>query len=215
MIKWLKLTVSQIKVGIKIIKTAIVTKLKSWRLSLKKFFSRCKLLTSTSKWLSNIWEKLNTNIFSKKPFIFVKRVATILIFLFSLFLIIDPFMPEFGFRIRHALNVPYKEEQVVVEEEKREINSLVIPAIGVDIPIVEGATDKALREGAWRRPETGTPDKGGNTVLTGHRYQYVPPNNKTFYNLDKLEIGQLMYVYWNEEKYVYEVLIPSLLILPR
>ncbi|MBI2577861.1 MAG: hypothetical protein HYV77_03415, partial [Candidatus Wildermuthbacteria bacterium] len=44
-------------------------------------------------------------------------------------------------------------------------NTLVIPKIGVEIPIIEGADEKALWKGAWRLPETSSPDKGSNTVI--------------------------------------------------
>ncbi|MFZ5559876.1 MAG: sortase [Patescibacteria group bacterium] len=85
-------------------------------------------------------------------------------------------------------------------------NLLIIPKIGVKIPIVEGEDEKSsLDKGAWRLPETSTPDKGSNTVLSGHRWKYRPPSEKTFYLLDKLEIGDSFRVYWEGKKYEYKV----------
>src|SRR3989344_1222211 len=43
---------------------------------------------------------------------------------------------------------------------------LVIPKIGVRIPIIEGTDEEALSRGAWRMPTTSTPDKGSNTVIS-------------------------------------------------
>lgn len=190
----------------------IVTFIRKISLKIKFFLKKCLILKKVRLYLcvikeiiNKIYKILDKKIFSKKLFGIIKSVVAFLIFIISIFLIVDPFLPELNFRVRDALNVPYQEEQTVIEEETREVNSLVIPSIGVDIPIVEGDTSKALKLGAWRRPKTGTPDKGGNTVLTGHRYQYLPPNNKTFYNLDKIKIGDLMYVYWDSKKYTYEV----------
>ncbi len=84
-------------------------------------------------------------------------------------------------------------------------NLLIIPKIGVRIPIVEGKDEKALNRGAWRLPETSTPDKGSNTVITGHRWLYKPPSEKTFYLLDKLEIGDTFKIIWAGKEYNYRV----------
>jgi sortase A len=84
-------------------------------------------------------------------------------------------------------------------------NELNIPVIGLKAPIVEGETEAALNRGAWRRPETSTPEDGGNTVITGHRFQFLPPNNVTFYHLDKLRVGDEIFVYWNGMQYDYIV----------
>ena len=58
--------------------------------------------------------------------------------------------------------------------------------VGVNVSIVEGGDDSSLNKGAWHRPGTGNPENGGNMVITGHRFQYLPPNNITFYHLDKM-----------------------------
>ena len=85
-------------------------------------------------------------------------------------------------------------------------NLLIIPKIGVKIPIVEGNDESALNKGAWRLPETSTPDKGSNTVVTGHRWKYRPPSEKTFYLLDKLEIGDTFKITWDNKDYNYKVI---------
>jgi|694.fasta_scaffold50100_7 LPXTG-site transpeptidase (sortase) family protein len=90
-------------------------------------------------------------------------------------------------------------------------NRLVIPKIAVDTPIVEGSDlDILLREeGAWREPDSASPSQDGNMVIAGHRFQYLPPNTTTFYNLNKLKTGDKILVYWKEgdvfKDYVYEI----------
>jgi len=85
-------------------------------------------------------------------------------------------------------------------------NRLIITKIGVNAPIVESKNEQyGLSKGAWHIPESSTPDKGGNTVLTGHRFKYLPPNNLTFYLLDKLEIGDVISVIWQDKEYYYRV----------
>jgi LPXTG-site transpeptidase (sortase) family protein len=83
-------------------------------------------------------------------------------------------------------------------------NAIVIPKIGVDTHILEGTGPETLNNGLWRRPKTSTPDKGGNTVITGHRFLYST-GNKTFYHLDKLQIGDPIIIYWKGKSYGYRV----------
>jgi LPXTG-site transpeptidase (sortase) family protein len=126
-----------------------------------------------------------------------------------------PFFPWARYAIlRPAPSVPYTTKLAGTsylpvagprEPTKPEGNRLVIPKIGVDMPIVEGPTETALWRGVWRIPGTSTPDKGGNTVLSGHRFQYRPPNTSTLYLLDRLENGDAIIVYWNDEEYDYIV----------
>ncbi len=147
------------------------------------------------------------------------RILRMIVFLCLAYLLIAPFLPELNYQTRSLLDIKYPEEEIFSDENfedfgKRESkynnvdlarNRLVIPTIGVHIPIVEGNNEGVLFQGAWRRPNTSTPDKGGNTVITGHRFQYVPPNNKTFYNLNKLEKGAKIFVFWNNKEYRYLV----------
>ncbi len=85
-------------------------------------------------------------------------------------------------------------------------NRIIIPKIGVNAPIVESKNSEyGLSKGSWRVPESSTPNKGGNTVITGHRFKYLPPNNLTFYLFDKLEIGDIVSVIWEEKNYYYKI----------
>lgn len=83
-------------------------------------------------------------------------------------------------------------------------NRLIIPTMHLDQPVVEGATERSLMQGPWRRPHSSTPDKGGNTVISGHRFTYANPRG-TFYFLDKLQQGDLIGIYWQGKRYTYHV----------
>jgi len=147
----------------------------------------------------------------------VKRVMAVLLLIVSLYLVVAPFVPELQFRVKKLLMRNEEnaglERLMQIEEndggegeiEVPDENRLVIPAIDVDVKIVEGYSDEVLTLGAWRRPNSSTPDAGGNTVITGHRFHYLPPNNKTFYNLDKLGKGDKLVVFWKKGRYVYTV----------
>jgi len=84
-------------------------------------------------------------------------------------------------------------------------NVLVIPKMGVNATINEGATADTLWKGIWRMPQTSTPDEGGNTVISAHRYLYRPPDPRTFFLLDKLVPGDMFYIYWKGQRYDYKV----------
>lgn len=85
-------------------------------------------------------------------------------------------------------------------------NRLVIPSIGVDMSILEGPTEKTLdRGGIWHIPNTSNPERGGNTVLSGHRWQYLPPSSRTLYLLDKVKDGQPVILYWHGQEYDYTI----------
>jgi sortase A len=60
-----------------------------------------------------------------------------------------------------------------------------IPAIDVDVVVVEGTTASALRAGAGHYPQTPLPCERGNVAIAGHRTTYGKP----FHNLDRLKTG--------------------------
>ncbi len=93
-------------------------------------------------------------------------------------------------------------------------NLLLIPKIGVKIPIVEGNDESTLNKGAWRLPETSFPDKGSNTAIAGHRWKYRPPSEKTFYLLDKLEVGDSFEIFWQGKEYNYKI-VSTTIVLPK
>lgn len=88
-------------------------------------------------------------------------------------------------------------------------NRLYIPKIGVDSKILEGSTLDVLseQEGVWREPNTAKPNDSipGNMVIAGHRFQYLPPNRTTFYNLNKLKTNDNIQVYWDGKVHHYEI----------
>ncbi len=95
---------------------------------------------------------------------------------------------------------------VIADQPVPKDNRLVIPSIGVNMPIFEGPTQKTLdRGGIWHIPNTSDPIKGGNMVLSGHRWQYLPPSSTTLYLLDKVKLGEPIIVYWHGQEYDYSV----------
>lgn len=83
-------------------------------------------------------------------------------------------------------------------------NILIIPNIGTASTVFEGNSVRTMDKGPWRRPNSSTPDQGGNTVIVAHRYTFGS-HIDTFYHLDKLQRGDLLEVYWNQKEYIYQV----------
>jgi LPXTG-site transpeptidase (sortase) family protein len=54
-------------------------------------------------------------------------------------------------------------------------------------------------------PYNSTPFVGGNTVIAGHRFQYLPPSQTTFYHLDRLAGGDKIVIIWQGKEMVYQV----------
>ena len=86
---------------------------------------------------------------------------------------------------------------------------LIIPKIGVDMPIIinEKSETRGLARGAWQIPGTALPGETGgygNMVLSAHRYLYTS-GPRTFFNLDKLETGDEIFIQWLGKTYTYAV----------
>ena len=89
-------------------------------------------------------------------------------------------------------------------EKKKYFNDIIIPSIALDIPILEGDSEKLLDQGAWIKPNGSQPGKKGNTIITGHRYQYFN-GVRPFYNMDKVNKGDTINVIWKGERIDYSV----------
>ena len=42
-------------------------------------------------------------------------------------------------------------------------------------------------------------------MIAGHRFKYLPPNQSTFYNLDKLQAGDPIVIWWQSQRYEYRM----------
>ncbi len=150
-----------------------------------------------------------------KSLIFGLKILDIVILLY---LIVSPFYPQIKYRLFLGNQRDSTDITQVGAEVKTMINKLpssefsisperlIIPKIGVNAPIILTDNEKTgLSRGAWLIPFGSTPDKGGNTIITGHRFKYLPPNNTTFYLFDKLKKGDIFSVLWQGKQYNYRV----------
>ena len=68
------------------------------------------------------------------------------------------------------------------------LTRLRIPVIGLEVLVVEGVTEAALRAGAGHYPGTPLPGERGNVGVAGHRVTYGRP----FHRLDEVRPGDLV-----------------------
>lgn len=85
---------------------------------------------------------------------------------------------------------------------------LVIPAINVDWPIVEGDGWEELKQGIGHRVGSANPGERGNLILSGHNDVYGEP----FRDLEKLEIGKDVLVYAGAHAFRYVVKVKRVVV---
>ncbi|MBN1618635.1 sortase [Candidatus Dojkabacteria bacterium] len=124
-----------------------------------------------------------------------------------------------------AKQIQEKYEKVIAEAKKSDThllaispeellkteNTLVIPILGIEMPISDEDANIALHNGIWHDGRSSTPLLSGNTVLSGHRYYYswlggaLNRANYSLYHLDNLEQGDLILLIWDHKIYRYFV----------
>lgn len=112
----------------------------------------------------------------------------------------------------------FNEQGAVTQESK-----VIIPKINVDAPIVNikdysnESIMEGIKNGVGHYPGTALPGRIGNTFLTGHSSYYwwsEGKYNQVFGLLHKLEAGDLVYIYYQGGKYVYQV-TDKTIVLPQ
>ena len=153
-----------------------------------------------------------------KALVFTLELFSMCLLIYLIFL---PFYPEIKYKINYnqTLNNQESKEIKKVEKETADIigslpeseyevsrDRLIVAKIGVNTPIVQTDNEEyGLSIGAWLVPDGSTPDQGGNTIITGHRFKYLPPSNLTFYLFHKLEEGDIISVLWKNKTYFYKI----------
>jgi sortase A len=153
---------------------------------------------------------LNTLITGIRPRLTLRLVNHILsgvVVLLALYIIFAPLLPQLSWWVGHDSPVKglVAAKSVAIQptqSEQPQADNLIIPRLDFQ-ETIHGGDIGALNKGIWRIPHASTPDKGGNTVLVGHRFTYGGP--AVFYHLDKLEKHDRIGVWWQGQLYEYEV----------
>lgn len=141
---------------------------------------------------------------------FVNNCLTVLIALVALYIVTAPFLPKINWWISHdspIKNIVHQQQPSPADlpptEQQVGEDKLFIPNLEMQEPIYGGGIG-ALSKGVWRVPHTSSPDKGGNTVLVGHRFTYKNPTG-VFYHLDKVNVDDKITLHWQGKVYEYNV----------
>lgn len=90
------------------------------------------------------------------------------------------------------------------------LNYLVIPKLRLKMPIYSGDAS-VLQKGIWNRyPHRGSPARGGNFILAGHRFKlsvtpWATKDSSPLYNMGQLKVGDPIYVWWRHKLYTYKI----------
>jgi LPXTG-site transpeptidase (sortase) family protein len=151
--------------------------------------------------------------------IHLHRVNTVLLGLIvavNLYIIAAPFTPGvvFWWQSNHSNRQATLRAQVhkaptanPAAPAVQQANTLTVPSMLLNTPVLEGSvanTYKTLAAGIWHWPLGSSPDKGGNTVIVGHRFTYTNPRG-IFYFLNKVRLGDEIGLVWNQKNYIYKV----------
>ncbi len=137
-----------------------------------------------------------------------KRVAlaiSILMLLVGVYILVLVFIPKA--KELPGSTIDYKTS----DDDKDMRNRVQIERINLEVPFFGDNTPASLEKGAWWRfPERGNPEKGGNFILSAHRFNLgVTPQGtrakSPFYNLNEIQPGDKIKVFYNKKWYEYEV----------
>lgn len=174
----------------------------------------------------------NTLVISRKYYPFTIRVLdnlnilnTIMIFLIFIlgtYIIIKPIFPEISFVINQNFkniqekNILYSNINTsnisnqnnfinpVIKESPldKSIKKIHISTINLNSNLYSNNNSNSLYKGVWHKANSGNPIKGGNMVITAHRFMYTS-NNDSFYHLPKLKINDTIIIDWEGKEYEY------------
>ncbi|MDP1512852.1 class D sortase [Paenibacillus ottowii] len=86
--------------------------------------------------------------------------------------------------------------------EQAPIATIQIDRIGLELPVLEGATQQHMRYAAVHMSETATLGQVGNAAIAAHRSRTT---GRLFNRLNEVKIGDQILIHTRGEKYVYKV----------
>lgn len=133
------------------------------------------------------------------------NVLSLVVIALCLYVILAPLWPKVAYRLQDEPPLVTEIKQGNDRGKKESIpkeNTLVIPSMNLQQELHEGG-EEALNKGIWRMPGSGSPESGGNMVLSGHRFTYGGP--AVLYHMDKVKEGDKIVIFWQQKKHEYFV----------
>lgn len=124
----------------------------------------------------------------------------------------DQYQARLQVRLEEQLQTPEIEEAFRADAvaEGDSLTRLQAPAIGVDVVVVEGTSQAALRAGAGHYPETALPCGASNVAIAGHRTTFGAP----FSRLDEMGPGDTITLETPVGTCRYQVSAPAFVVSP-
>ncbi len=151
-------------------------------------------------------KRVKKHIKKLKEHKYINNLLTLVVVILGFYIIFAPLIPQAKWVV--VEETPLKEvfsksdDVLLAADGQIGSNRLFIPKLGLSEVIYEGGSEQ-LSKGVLRRSQTSTPDIGSNTVLVGHRFTYSQKG--VFYHLDKLNVGDMISVHWEIDKFDYQV----------
>lgn len=161
------------------------------------------------------------------PLIFLLKVSDININIKELPIVKNIFLDrkeyDYNFQIQPGEDEILTQEQKDIAKNSIQVGStkvakavfLKVVSAEIEGPIVYGQDgDEMMRQGFWHFPGTVMPGEKGTSVLFGHRRYHVPPDKDTFYNLDKIQVGDIMEVQLEDNTWLTYKVISTVVVQP-
>lgn len=101
--------------------------------------------------------------------------------------------------------IKLKNEGRVLFNMEEQHTSLYINSVNILGAVVDGNDSREMERGFWHFPLSGQPGQKGNTVIIAHRFLHLPPRTDTFFNLDKVRVGDKVLIQQKGGIYRYTV----------
>ena len=133
-------------------------------------------------------------------------VVPILLLVAGVYTLMLAFAPKFT----PLLNSGKVEKAINTNNPKVGDDRIYIEKLGIDMPIKAGDAS-VMKDSIWHRlPERGDPVKGGNFILSAHRWKTGKSPAETIaqsplYNADRLQVGDDLFVDFEGRRYKYQI----------
>lgn len=138
----------------------------------------------------------------KRPLYFLALAFAAICMMSGIYLIVLTVSPAIP--IKNAISLD------TTDDAQDTRDRIQIEKISVEVPIYTGGAE-VLEKGVWHRyPDRGDPEKGGNFILSAHRFRMagnpvLTHERSPFYNLDKVMVGDKVRIFFQGEWYGYVV----------
>lgn len=107
----------------------------------------------------------------------------------------------------NSIEESLKAENIVLKDTLLEDTKtkVIINSVNIEGYIAQGLSSETMMRGFWHFPTSIYPGTQGNSVIIAHRFQYLPPAKNTFFNLDRVRVGDSVILQGDGGEYTYIV----------